>query len=135
MQISADDVPSDLAKGLVRRGSLVEVEDELQIWLEFPSKLHAEYFRQAVSCQRGFWLQNWYACDCGKCKPSPNVLCRYQHHKATAARELLPAMTLYQLLELTIERMHPLQLQQSLNTDSQLNLYERHYQMEFYRCC
>ncbi len=66
VQISVESVPSDLAKGLVRRGSLVQVHDELDTWLEFPSTLHAEYFRQAaVSCQRGFWLQSWYACGCG----------------------------------------------------------------------
>ena len=62
------------------------------------------------------------------------MLCRYQHHKATPTRELLPRIPLHRLLELTIERMQPLQLQQSLNTDRQLRLCERHYQMEFYRC-
>ena len=52
VQVSVDTVPSDLAKGLVRRGSLVEVEDVLGTLLEFPSTLHAEYFRQAaVFCQ------------------------------------------------------------------------------------
>ena len=52
VQISVDTVHSDLAKGLVRRGSLVQVEDGLRTLLEFPSTLHAEYFRQAaVFCQ------------------------------------------------------------------------------------
>ena len=50
VQISVDTVHSDLAKGLVRRGSLVEVEDVLGTLLEFPSTLHAEYFRQAAVC-------------------------------------------------------------------------------------
>ena len=53
---------------------------------------------------------------------------------ATPAREAVPGMPLHELLELTIERMQPLQLQQSLNRDRRLRSYERHYQMEFYRC-
>ena len=64
-------------------------------------------------------------------------MCRYklvEHSMATPARAASPAVPLHQLLELTIEHMQPLQLQQYLNKDKQLTLYERHYQSEFHRC-
>ena len=79
VQVSVDTVPSDLAKGLVRRGSLVEVEDVLGTLLEFPSTLHAEYFRQAAVCCHGYFASESVCMHMfGGCEN------RYHHHMCCA---------------------------------------------------
>ena len=132
VQMRRSIVHPSLAKRLVQRGSLVLVGSVL----EFPSTLHAEYFRQvAVSCQ-GPLASETYTMHVIRGLP-----CRYQQqcryhsrHMATPAREALPGMPFHRLLELTIERMQPLQLPQSLNTDKRLRMNGRHYKMDYYRC-
>ena len=79
VQISVDTVHSDLAKGLVRRGSLVQVEDGLRTLLEFPSTLHAEYFRQAAVCCHGYFASESVCMHMfGGCEN------RYHHHMCCA---------------------------------------------------